>query len=102
MIKHYIFWELLEESQGRNREENALFIKENLESMIGKIPRIRKLEVGLNEKVDPHSQNVDLMLFVEFESYEDLDAYLIHPVHQDVVRKIGPLRKERWAVDYEV
>jgi len=101
VIKHFVFWELLDEAEGRPRAENARVIKEALESM-GEIPGVLRLEVSYNAKVDALSREVDLMLYSEHESWEALQAYQAHPEHKKVITVVRPLRKNRWAVDFEV
>jgi hypothetical protein len=38
---------------------------------------------------------------MEFDSREALDAYQVHPAHQEFAAFLGPLRTERRVVDYE-
>ena len=44
----------------------------------------------------------DVALYTEFDSREALDAYQVHPAHQEFAAFLAPLRSERRVVDYEL
>jgi hypothetical protein len=48
MIRHIVMFSLLDQAEGASKAENALRIKGMLESLRGRIPEIRALEVGIN------------------------------------------------------
>ncbi len=66
------------------------------------IPYAKVLEVGFNSKTDPLSQEVDLVVYGEFESQADLVAYKAHPLYQKSIEIVRPLREMRIAADFEV
>ncbi|MDL2289825.1 Dabb family protein [Paludibacteraceae bacterium OttesenSCG-928-F17] len=101
MLKHIVFFRLADEAEGKTKAENAGFIKEELENLIHHIPVLRKIEVGINSAEAPQS-NYDLVLYSEFDSFDDLDIYQKHPEHQKVVAYINKVRIDRAAVDYEI
>jgi len=101
MIKHIVFWNLAENAEGKTKEENALFIKQELENLINYIPELKKIEVGINHPDAPEG-NYDVALYCEFDTMTDLDTYQIHPEHKRVGAYIGKVRTARVAVDYEV
>ena len=61
MVKHIILWKLKEDCNNNDVKKN---IKENLESLSGKIPGLLKIQVQ-TEKLA--SSNADVMLYSEFE-----------------------------------
>ena len=65
----------------------------------GKIPQLRHLEVGVN--LVQSYRSYDLSLVARFDSLEDLQAYLNHPAHVEVVKKLQGVRKSTITVDYE-
>ena len=69
--------------------------------MNGKLPMLRRLEVGTD--VIRSERSYDVALYTRFDSLEDLQAYQIHPYHADTV---VPLMKASCAAivaaDYEV
>ena len=100
MLKHIVMWRLHEESDGRSRAENIQIFKSMLEGLVGQIPEIVELEVGINEKdAEPAS---DLCLVSSFNSLEDLATYSAHPEHQKVIEFAGKVVSERRVVDYHL
>ena len=101
MIKHIVFFGLAENAEGKSKEENAQFIKFELENLIHHIPEIKMIEVGINLPNAPKT-NYDVALYSEFESMEAVDIYQEHPAHKRVAAYIGKVRTTRAAVDYKV
>lgn len=101
MIKHIVFFGLVEEAEGKTKAEIATYIKEELENLITLIPQLRRIEVGINHPEAPEG-NYDLALYSEFDSMQDLDAYQVHPEHKRVAAYIGKVKVSRACVDYEV
>ena len=99
MIKHIVMWRLEDFADGRIKLENAKIIKENLEALVGIIPEIVKLEVGID--ILGTNQSYDVVLVSEFKNLEELDTYAKHPEHVKVGEFVGKVRKDRVAVDYE-
>ena len=50
MLKHIVMWKLKEFAEGKTKAENALIMKESLERLVGIVPEIISLQVGINEK----------------------------------------------------
>jgi hypothetical protein len=91
MIKHIVMWRLKDKA-------DAARIKQELESMRGKIPGLLSVEVGLNFAA---GSPVDLGLYSEFKDRAALEEYADHPVHVPVKQFVGALVAERWVLDYE-
>ncbi len=98
MVKHIVFWKLKENAEGADKRENAVLIKQKLESLIGVIPEIVSLEVGINFS----GGEFDVALYSAFNTKEDLASYDANPEHAKVKRFIGAVSEKREAVDYEV
>ena len=92
MIKHIVMWRLKDKA-------DAPRIKQEIESMRGKIRGLVELEVGANFTA---GTGADLALYSVFEDRAAFDSYAEHPVHIPVKRFVGALIAERWVVDYEV
>ncbi|GFZ29705.1 stress responsive protein [Clostridium zeae] len=99
MIKHIVMWKLKDYAEGNDKQFNANEIKIRLESLKDKITVIRKIEVGINNNA---VNSYDVVLYSEFESYEDLDIYQKHPLHLEVAAFVGAVKVDRTCVDYEV
>lgn len=100
MIKHIVFWRLKDEALGATKAENAQRIKREAEALVGLVPGVMQLEVGLD--IEGSDAAWDVALYSEFDSREDLDAYQKHPAHVAVAKLIGEMRSDRAVVDYEV
>lgn len=70
-------------------------------SILKNIPGSRHFEVACNSKRDALSQEIDVIVYGEFDNYEALDAYKAHPFYQKSVKRVRPLRELRYAVDFE-
>ncbi|MDO9633417.1 MAG: Dabb family protein [Paludibacter sp.] len=101
MIKHIVFFGIVGEAAGKSKLEIMQFIKKELENLIHSIPELKKIEVGINHPDAPDG-NYDLVLYSEFDSMTDLDAYQVHPDHKRVADYIGTVKVSRACVDYEV
>lgn len=100
MIKHIVMWTLKDEAAGADRGANARKMKTMLEALSGLIPSLKKIEVGID--VFAASPACDVILYSEFATREDLDAYQVHEEHQKVVAFVKQVAASRSVVDYEV
>lgn len=96
MIKHIVMWKLKSEAEGRTAAENALWMKEHLESLMGIVPQLKTCEVGINIA----EGNYDACLVSTFDSMEDLAAYKVHPEHVKISFYCKKVRETRVACDY--
>lgn len=95
MVKHIVMWSFKEGvSLGQKME-----MKARLEGLKGIVPSLRKIEVGLDQSNKPAA--MDMVLYTEFDSFDDLEAYATHSAHQDVVGFVRGLVDGRSVVDYE-
>lgn len=70
-------------------------------SMLGQIPHSLFFEVGINRKVDRLGSEVDVIVYGEFENEEKLEAYKEHPIYEECIRRVRPLREMRVAADFD-
>jgi hypothetical protein len=94
MIVHSLFLKLKDRSS-----ENIAKTRKVLLSMRGKIEQIRDLRVETDIHHGPSSY--DLALFAKFDTMEDFNAYLPHPVHVEIGKQIQAVLAEAAAVCYE-
>jgi hypothetical protein len=100
MLKHIVMWKLKPFAEGASKADNALKIKNLLESLSKKIEDIEHIEVGVDcSKTD---SSYDVVLYSEFPNQQVLDNYQNHPEHKRVGDFIGKVRETRIAVDYEI
>jgi hypothetical protein len=94
MITHIVLFKLL-----NCTPEKAEEARQVLAGMAGKIPPLRRLEVGVD--VVHSDRSYDLALVARFDSRQDLKAYQVHPVHVEVVNYMHQVRQSAIVVDYE-
>ncbi|WP_299438294.1 Dabb family protein [uncultured Rhodospira sp.] len=63
-------------------------------------PHARALEVSVNLKSDPIGNGVDLIVHAVFDDEAALEAYRRHPVYQEAIDIVRPLRDVRVAADF--
>lgn len=99
MIRHIVMWKFR-----RDLEETPLQIaqemKSRLEALNGKIDGLVRAEVGVNVKETASS--FDAVLTADFDSWELMDAYKVHPLHVVISDCCKERRLERVDVDYEI
>ncbi|MCV0427185.1 MAG: Dabb family protein [Roseibium sp.] len=71
-------------------------------SMLAKIPTVSHFEVGKNRKQDSFSNEVDVIVYAEFEDECAMHAYRSHPIYQECIEIVRPLRELRIAADFQV
>ena len=101
MVKHVILWKLKEELVGEEKAKVVAGIKENIESLNGKIPGLISVSVQAHGLLA--SSNADVMLDSSFEDEASLKGYAVHPEHVAVADTyVRPYTQTRLCLDYEV
>ena len=99
MIRHIVMWKFR-----RDLEETPLQIaqemKSRLEALNGKIDGLVRAEVGVNVKETASA--FDAVLTADFDSWELMDAYKVHPLHVVIGDYCKERRLECVDVDYEI
>jgi len=94
MVTHMVFWKLKDDGC---LEENARCIKEGLEGLVGVVPGLLEMRVGLNK----NGGEYDLALCSRFASMLALHGYETHPEHLRVRAFVRRVAVARAAVDFE-
>lgn len=71
-------------------------------SVLAKIPHARRLEVARNRKSDRLGNEIDVIVYGEFDNEVELEAYKAHELYQESIRQVRPLRELRLAADYSM
>lgn len=69
-------------------------------SLLKKIPGASVFEVVQNSRVDALSEEVDVVVYAEFADDAALQAYKAHPIYQQAIDIVRPLREMRIAADF--
>jgi hypothetical protein len=91
LIRHIVFF-------SARRSEDIEAVRRGL-LRLGDIPHSRAFEVSLNTKVDPLSDEIDVVVYAEFEDQAALAAYKAHPLYAETTAKVRPLRNLRFSAD---
>jgi hypothetical protein len=100
MLKHIVLFKLKPSAEGASKEDNSKKLKSALETLVGKIPQIRKLEVGINAIASDAAY--DVAINSEFSDQNDLAIYAKHAEHVKVAEFIKKIIESRVVVDYIV
>ncbi|SIT55370.1 Stress responsive alpha-beta barrel domain protein [Mesorhizobium prunaredense] len=91
MIRHIVFF-------SARHKEDVESVRTGLLAL-GNIPHSRRFEVTLNSKVDPLSDEIDVVVYAEFEDDAALAAYKAHPLYAETTSQVKPLRELRYSAD---
>ena len=97
MIRHIVMWNL----RGATAEEKASSaeqLRRSFHSLRGRVPGLLHLEIGVDSSGVDYA--CDVVLYSEFATQADLDAYATHPEHLRVKEEVADLRIGRHQVDY--
>ena len=97
MIKHIVMWNVRGDTAAEKAAAVAQ-IQSSFESLRGRIPGLLHLELGVDSSRIDYA--CDVVLYTEFASQADLDAYASHPEHIRVKHEVADLRIARHQVDY--
>ncbi len=99
MIRHVVSWKLAAEDAAV-RAEQAAEIAARLLALDGVVPQLLSISAGANAAYP--DANWDVSLVADFASIADLEAYQVHPAHEDVVAYVRSVVSGRVAVDFEI
>lgn len=91
LIRHIVFFTA--------RRKDDIDAMRNGLMALGGIPHARHFEVAVNTKVDPMSDEIDVVVYAEFADQAALDAYKAHPVYAQTTARVRPMREIRHSAD---
>ena len=97
-IRHVVTWKLAAEDAAV-RAEQAAEVARRLNALEGVVPQLRSISAGAN--VAYPDANWDVTLVADFASIEELEAYQVHPAHEEDVAYVRSVVASRVAVDFE-
>ncbi len=98
MIKHIVLFKMRDDISADVKSKELKEIKAGLEALVGVVPTLRTMEVGLN--CNP-AEKFDLALISTFDNLADLNAYAVHPEHLAVGKRIKAMLDVRACNDFE-
>ena len=100
MIRHIVMFKLRNFDNETEKTEAVNELLRRLDELPSKIDLIRKYEGGAD--IRKLEWSYDISLVMDFNSMADLEAYTIHPAHQDFVAFNKDFSIAKVCVDYEV
>ncbi len=94
MIRHVVFFSAKDQNDVDVIMQGLSVLKTN--------PHVDHIEISRNLQTDELTGNmVDVIVYAEFSDEEQLAAYKAHPVYQQSIAKVRPLRELRVAADFK-
>jgi hypothetical protein len=100
MIRHIVMFKLKSFETETEKTAAATELLRRLNELPSKIDLIRKYEAGID--VRKLEWSYDISLVMDFDTMADLDAYTVHPAHQEFVAFNKDFSIAKVCVDYEV
>lgn len=94
MITHILTFKFADRS-----DEHLASCKAKLDGLVGVVPSLRSLLVGINVVESPRAH--DLGLIATFDDLDGLHAYQVHPAHEEVASYLRSVAETIAAVDFE-
>ena len=88
MLKHIVVWKFKDEAEGKSRAENCALVRQRLLSLVGVIPEVKRMEIGID--IGSIQGNFDLALIVETDNTATLSA-------RSEERRVGKECRSRWS-----
>ena len=98
MVRHTIMWKF-KPSDGRTPKEIAEDIKERYQAILGIVPGLKNVEVGVNR--NESATSYDAVLIEDFDNWADLASYNADPVRNELKKYIDSHVAARARVEYE-
>lgn len=94
MLTHVVLFKLADPTA-----ENIAAFAQKLQSLEGRVPQLRGIEVGTD--VVRSERSCDVALITRFDSLADMEAYQVHPYHQEVLGYVKRVITKAHAVDFD-
>jgi predicted metal-dependent HD superfamily phosphohydrolase len=99
MIRHIVSWKLsAQDAEGKSAAFTE--IAEALGALPALIPEIQTLRVAHNQAY--LETNWDVVLVADYNTFDDLEAYRVHPEHVKTAAIVRSHTTDRAAVDFEL
>ena len=119
VYKHIVMWRFKESHNGKSALENARWMKEHLEGLVGRVPELLSAEVGISpsleqeapapaapatpalaEKAAAPAPEYHACLVSTFADPEALARYKVNPLHKEISAYCKAARECRVAFDW--
>lgn len=94
MIRHIVFF------SAKNKRDITTIVAGL--KQLGNIPEAKHFSVRENLRQDGIGNDIDVVVYAEFESEAALAAYKQNTIYQDCINIVRPLRELRFCADVEM
>ena len=98
MVRYCVMWKF-KPSECKTSKELAEDVKEKYESLLGLVPGLKSIEVGVNRNEGKTSY--DAVMLADFDSWESLAAYKADTLRGNVIEYVKTIADVRAKVEYE-
>ena len=98
MVRYCVMWKF-KPSDGKTAKELAEDVKEKYESLLGLVPGLSSIEIGINRNEGKTSY--DAVMIADFDSWESLAAYKADDMRDNVIEYVKTIAEVRAKVEYE-
>ncbi|WP_460796999.1 Dabb family protein [Microbacterium sp. GXF0217] len=98
-IRHVVMWKLAS-ADAAERAAQAAEVARRLNALSGVVPELLAISAGANSLYP--DANWDVTLVSDFADAAALEAYQLHPAHEEAAAYIRSVVSGRVAVDFEV
>lgn len=98
-LRHVVMWTMAADDAA-TRAQHAAEVARRLNGLVGLVPEIRALSAGANSEYP--DVNADVVLVMDVDDLGALEAYQVHPAHEEVAAYIRTVVASRHAVDFVV
>ena len=98
MVRYCVMWKF-KPSDGKTAKELAEDVKEKYQSLLGLVPGLTEIEIGINRNEGKTSY--DAVMIADFESWEALAAYKADDMRDNVIEYVKTIAEVRAKVEYE-
>ena len=86
-------------TDGKTTKELAEDVKEKYQSLLGLVPGLTAIEIGINR--NDGKSSYDAVMIADFESWEALAAYKADDRRDNVIEYVKTIAEVRAKVEYE-
>ncbi|HWV48192.1 MAG TPA: Dabb family protein [Microbacterium sp.] len=98
-IRHVVMWKVAG-ADAAERAARAAEVARRLNGLAGVVPELLSISAGANTLYP--DANWDVTLVSDFADAAALEAYQVHPAHEEAAEYIRSVAAGRAAVDFEV
>lgn len=98
MVRYCVMWKF-KSSDDKTAKELAEDVKEKYESLLGLVPGLLNIEIGINR--NDGATSYDAVMLADFKNWGALAAYKADQLRDNVIEYVKSIAEIRAKVEYE-